>query len=325
MFRPWNVGVPKVRVGQERDGGYVMLDSTFGATCMIGYGVDVNVAFDNDFVQKFDIPAFIFDHTIETVPIMDSRITFTKEGLGTEDAAPLFTLGTHVSRHVPDGANFILKMDIEGGEWDVLRTADLSRVTQLIVELHDLDKAPLDVIERINQQFYLVHIHGNNYPKQPWVQINRVKRMPVVLECTWVRKDLVTAPSPDFGKFPTALDFRNDDTVPELDLEFWEPCERPVSFVVADPVQTEILGRIVTPEDEIISDPAMAKYPRIFTLKTGDHVPYELIMGLDSLQHIGSYAFSIVSNGIVTTDIRYTTGPGPTAGVQLPIFNSKKF
>lgn len=325
MFRPWSVGVPKVRVGENRDGGYVMLDSTFGAACMIGYGVDVNVAFDNDFVTKFGIPAYIFDHTIEAIPVLNPLITFTPEGVGVKDEAPLFTLETHVKRHVPDGSQFVLKMDIEGAEWDILRTADLSRVTQLIAELHDLDKAPLDVIERINDQFYLVHVHGNNYPKQPWVQINRSKRMPVVLECTWVRKDLVTAPAPDFGKFPTDLDFRNDDTSDELELDFWNPCERPVSFVSSDPIQIEILGRIITPEDEIVQDPALAKHPRIFTLKSGDHIPYELIMGLDSLTHNGSYVFSIVSNGIVTNDIRYTNGPGQTVGVQLPIFNFKKF
>jgi len=325
MFRPWSVSVPKIRVGENRDGGYVMLNSLFGATCMIGYGVDVNVAFDNDFISKFNVPAYIFDHTVQPPTDLNPKIIFTPEGISTKDEAPLFTLETHVKRHVPDGEQFILKMDVEGAEWDVFRTADLSRVTQLVAEIHDMEKAPLDVIQLLNEKFYLVHIHGNNYPKQPYVQIDRVRKMPIVLECTWVRKDLVPDAVPSEESYPTELDFKNDSESPELELNFWEPVSRPITFVAPDQEQKDIIEKFKTPEDQIVDDIQEAKHSRIFILKSGDYVPYEIIMGLDNVSQEGSLMFSVVSNGLVTQDIRFINGSGQVMGVQMPIFNVKKF
>lgn len=325
MFHPWKVNVPKIRVGENRDGGYVMLNDLFGATCMIGYGVDVNVAFDNDFISKFNVPAYIFDHTVQPPTNLDPKIIFTPEGIAAKDSPPLFTLETHVKRCVPDGEQFILKMDVEGAEWDVFRTADLSRVTQLIAEIHDLDKAPLDVIQLLNQKFYLVHIHGNNYPKQPYVSIDRVRKMPTVLECTWVRKDLVSDATLSEESYPTELDYKNDSESPELELNFWKPIERPISFVAPDREQRDVLERFKTPEDQIVSDIQEAKHSRIFVLKTGDQVPYEIIMGLDSIKQEGSFVFPIVSNGVVTQDVRFMNGRGPMLSIQMPIFNFKKF
>ena len=324
MFQVWNVNVPKTRVGPNKDGGYVMLDSLFGASCMIGYGVNEAVHFDNEFVNKYNVPAYIFDHTVNEPENLDPKITFTKEGIADKNEAPLFTLQTHVKRHVPDGEQFLLKMDIEGAEWDVFRTADLSRVTQLIAEIHDLDKAPIEVLELINEKFYLVHIHGNNHPKQPYVQIDRVRKMPTVLECTWVRKDLVTNATPSDESYPTELDFKNDIESPELELNFWKKVDFPITFVAPDPEQKAFLEKIKTPGDQIVDDIRDAEYSRIFILRNGDCVPYEIIMGLHNIQE-GSFVFSIVKNGIVSQDVRFMNGPGPTMMVQMPIFNVKPF
>jgi hypothetical protein len=325
MFHPWNVNVPKIRVGENRDGGYVMLNNLFGATCMIGYGVDVNVAFDNDFISKFNVPAYIFDHTVQPPENLNPKIIFTPEGISTKDEAPLFTLATHVKRFVPDGEQFILKMDVEGAEWDVFRTADLTRVTQLIAEIHDLEKAPIDVIKLLNEKFYLVHIHGNNYPKQPYVNIDRVRKMPTVLECTWVRKDLVSGATLSNESYPTNLDFKNDSESPELELNFWKSVERPITFVAPDKEQKDNLEKFKTPEDQVVDDIQEAKHSRVFILKPGDHVPYEIIMGIDSVNQEGSFLFPIISNGIVSQDVRFINGHGPMMNIQMPIFNFKKF
>ena len=325
MFRPWNVNVPKVRVGENRDGGYVMLNDVFGATCMLGYGVDINVTFDNDFVNKFNIPAYIFDHTIKEVPKLNDRIIFTPEGIGAKDAAPLYSLATHVKRHVPDGEQFVLKMDVEGAEWEVFRTADFSRVTQLIAELHDIHKAPLEVLDRINEQFYLVHIHANNYPKQPYFKIDRVRQVPVVLECTWVRKDLVQNATPSDEKYPTELDFKNDNESPDLDITFWNKIEHPISFVVADEFQKELIKPLLTPDDELISSSDLPRHARIFTLKSGDHVSYQIIEALDTVDTPGTYMFPVVTNGIVAYEPRFINGMGPTFQLNAPIFNFKKY
>jgi hypothetical protein len=286
-LRPFDVvGGEMKRYGRAEDGGYVIYDNPLGATHILGYGVDKDVSFENELTEAWNVNAHVFDHTIDEVPQTGPRVTYIKEGIGAEDAPPLFSLENHVKRFVPDGSNFVLKMDVEGAEWEVLMNADLSRVSQLIVEFHDLqDHLSFELFKKLNETFYLVHIHGNNSHNQPWAYINRYHKMPRFIECTYVRKDLVTA-VPTTKKFPTPLDAKCREDVPELELDFWEPCDKPISFIVQKGTDTTLLKRLVTPEDEIIEqygDLIDCQWPRQFLIKNDDIFPYEIIMRLRTL------------------------------------------
>jgi hypothetical protein len=280
-FRPFDVvpGGKMKRYGRDEDGGYVIYDDPLGAKHLLGYGVDKDVSFENELTEAWGIKAHIFDHTIDEVPLTGVNVTYVNEGIGAVDTPPLFSLENHVKRFVPEGSNFVLKMDVEGAEWDVLRSADLSRVSQLIVEFHEPRGDHSDVIEKINEMFYLVHIHGNNCHNQPWMYIDRVHKMPRYMECTYVRKDLVTA-DPTTKQFPTPLDRKCRQDVPELELDFWEPCKRPVSFILEEGTDTTLLKKIMTKEDEIVFKIEDAKWPLKFKLYKDDVFPYEIIMKL---------------------------------------------
>lgn len=294
-FRPFDVSLEKKRYGRDSDGGYVILNTSLGATHLLGYGVDTDVSFENELTEAWGIQAHIFDHTIDTIPHTNTSVTYVKEGIGSKDSEPLFTLETHVKRYVPPDANFILKMDVEGAEWDVLRNADLSRVSQLIIEFHELQEDHSDIIQKLNEQFYLVHIHGNNCHNQPWTYIDRVHRMPRYLECTYVRKDLVTA-VPSTQKFPGPLDHKCRPDVPELELNFWEPCDKPFSFILEEGTDTTFLKKIMTKEDEIVYKIEDATRPRKFILFKNDVFPYEIIMKLENMPD-GNIMFYEVQNG----------------------------
>jgi len=328
MFHPWNVGLEKVRIGNlDGDGGYVVLDSNFGSKYILGYGVDRDVSFENELTEKYGMKGFVFDHTIQDVPNVSSNVTYLPEGIGSSVAPPLFTLENHVSRFVPDGESFMLKMDVEGCEWDVLRTADLSRVTQLIIEFHDLQAAPLEVVSKLNETFYLAHIHGNNCHNQPWVQIDRVHKMPRYLECTYVRKDLVSGATLDFGDFPVPQDIKCRPDAPELELDFWKPCTDPVIFVAPDANQVNILERLVTKEDRIVSRVEDAEGPLVFVLEKNDIVPVNVIMSLDNIRKQGSVQFPVLKNGYMESyEVRFINKLVPTLlGCPEPIINLKKF
>jgi hypothetical protein len=188
-------------------------------------------------------------------------------------------------------------MDVEGCEWDVLKTADLSRVTQLIIELHDMQDAPLEVITKLNESFYLAHIHGNNCHNHPWIYIDRVHRMPRYLECTYVRKDLVSGATLDLGNFPIPEDVKCRSDVPELtDLNFWKPCEHPITFVAPDDSQVDVLSRIITKEDSIVSKKEDARGNLIFVLEKNDIVPIKIIFSLDTLRQGGNILFPVYIN-----------------------------
>ena len=195
IFNPVKCEHDFIRLGSNDDGGYVMLDNSFGSSVILGYGVSDDCSFENDVTERFGIKGYIFDHTIEKPPLnMDKqRITFVKEGISDNDSEEnLKSLGYHIDKYARDANNIILKMDVEGAEWKSLKNADLSKVSQLIIEMHDMDtNADWELIKRINDNFYLVNIHGNN--NGSIIKINN-KDFPQVIECTWVRKDLIKNP-----------------------------------------------------------------------------------------------------------------------------------
>lgn len=194
IFNPVKCEHDFIRLGGPNDGGYVMLDNSFGSSVILGYGVSDDCSFENDVTERFGIKGYIFDHTVEGPPtnINKERLTFVKEGISDNDNEKnLKSLEYHIEKYAKDADNIILKMDVEGAEWKSLKNADLSKVSQLIIEMHDMNNADWELIKRINDQFYLVNIHGNNH--DPLTKIDG-KDFPRVIECTWVRKDLINDP-----------------------------------------------------------------------------------------------------------------------------------
>lgn len=68
----------------------------------------------------------------------------------------------------------ILKMDVEGAEWDSLLACsdDLLRsFDQIVLELHDMvihedGEKRLEVLRKLNQTHAVVHVHANNWGKE---------------------------------------------------------------------------------------------------------------------------------------------------------------
>jgi hypothetical protein len=304
MFQVWNIeGLSKKRFGGEHDGGYVILDSSLGAKHLLGYGVDKDVSFENQVTKEWGIKAHVFDHTITQVPPIGPDVTYISEGIGPKDEAPLFTLANHVKRFVPEGAEYILKMDVEGAEWDVLRTADLSRVTQLILELHELQDDNSEIIKKINEKFFLINIHGNNCHNQPCVYIDRAHKMPRYLECVWVRKDLVRSTGPSTVPLPHPLDNKCRSDVPDVPYDFISRSSPPVSFVVTDSINLQIIKHILTENDEVVPSVDSAKHARIFIIRPGDVFPYEHILAIPN--YPGNMTFYVGYNGLYLQEQRF--------------------
>lgn len=331
MWQPYDCEISKARYGPERDGGYVILDSPLGAKAIFGYGVDKDVSFENQLSEKWGIPAFVFDHTIdEAIPPLGPNVKFIPEGVGAEDVGPCFTVAKHVKQFGFEGQDIILKMDVENCEWDVLRGADLSHVAQLIIELHEIQDAPKDVIKKLFDTFYMVHIHANNCHNQPIFWIDRVRRMPRFVECTFVRKDLIKEPVPSTIDYPTPLDRANRSDEEDLKMDFWKPIKTPFSFVVASNEQREVLSRLVCPEDEIIDDFDKVKNDWVFVFRPDDIVPVDIIAslgdGVDGESAIFQIKTPVCCNGPISNEVRiYNRNPktGQSAMSNRPIYNLK--
>src|SRR5439155_20357170 len=69
------------------------------------------------------------------------------------------------------GRRLIIKMDIEGGEWDSLLAAPdglLASIPEIAMEMHGFnDPKIVEVLRKLKRNFYLVNLHFNNWSCTP--------------------------------------------------------------------------------------------------------------------------------------------------------------
>jgi FkbM family methyltransferase len=162
------VDYKKIRVGSEGGGGYVQIDDLEGISHALAFGVSGNDSWDLA-MAKAGIPVEQFDHAIERAPSSHPLLHFHRKVISVDATAETATLSDLVAEHSKPGApDLILKIDIEGCEWDVFdRATDavLSRLAQVICEFHDLSHltAPAfrararRVFEKLDKHFAPVH------------------------------------------------------------------------------------------------------------------------------------------------------------------------
>lgn len=113
-----------------------------------------------------------------------------------------------------------LKMDIEGGEYrvirNVLRFSD--RLILLVVEFHETDPYRSVFVERVREicsNFSIAHLHANNYSG------SAADGLPETLEITFVKKSFIGSDARRARLPIRGLDFPNDPTQPDVAL-CWE-------------------------------------------------------------------------------------------------------
>lgn len=170
-------GSQMVRVGGSNDGGYVMIDDISSSTTPVAYSIGINrdVAWDGD-VARRGVDVFMYDHTISGLPTSRPRFHFRRQGLtGSASGAEMRTLEQMVQDNGHcDVPRMLLKIDIEGAEWDALLHTPsdlLSRFSQIVIEFHGLIPTTHDsnanmvsqVLEKLLVTHRPVHVHGNTY------------------------------------------------------------------------------------------------------------------------------------------------------------------
>jgi hypothetical protein len=207
-----------VRLGKDGDGGYVMVDDFDQSKIEAAYsfGILDDVSWDEAIANR-GIDVFMYDHTIGGLPKENPRFHFFKTGVaGLEGGPNLKTLDALIAenRH-QENRNMLLKMDIEGYEWDVFRqlpSSNINQFRQIVLEFHQLTpfgseaayNRIVEVLRKINQTHQAVHIHGNNWSVPAWIG-DLV--LPDFLEVSYVRRgDFKERLAPGTRQFPTDLD-----------------------------------------------------------------------------------------------------------------------
>ena len=213
--------IKKIRIGLPGDGGYVIGDLPI-SDGLFSYGCDDNIKFERAYHEKYGSHCWVFDHTIDGITNKPDYITFFKQGVGPTKTKELDTIDNQVGNR--DCKNFFAQIDIEGYEWLILKDSKkLLEFSQVIIEFHMRVQLPshhiIETLKHMNKYFVCIHVHGNNCPLQPWLDIN----LPCVFECTYIRKDLVTDAKIDDASYPIeGLDYPNSPYFPDLPLTWWK-------------------------------------------------------------------------------------------------------
>lgn len=228
----------RIRIGSEGDGGYVLLDKGLeDIDVLYSYGVENNSDFERMFCENYSAIARLYDHTVDAAPVESNLLFFHKEGIGSKKTKHCNTLENHIEQNKDKGKNMILKMDVEGAEWDTLPNipdAVFGLFDQLVIEIHFLhSKTPQNkgdnlseseiakknnALKKITQSYYLYHVHANNY--SPLFYYNGLK-IPNCMELTFVNKKVFKPSRRSECIFPTVLDRPCNPERKDIDLHFW--------------------------------------------------------------------------------------------------------
>lgn len=225
-LKPYKLDSPKRRFGEKADGGYVINEIAItGSQCLFTYGVGGTKVFEEDYVKATGNKAYLFDHTTGWPEFDVDNIKFTKEGLGVGDKCKMFK--DHYDEYA-NGKTVLLKIDVENAEYEYFLNEDmnfLGRVCSgIILELHYIHEpmkrmVGTKILKDLSQNFYLTHIHGNNWA-QECIGMDGFA-VPIVLELSFVNKFLVKdLPELDRGDYPTELDFPNNANGADFKLIF---------------------------------------------------------------------------------------------------------
>ena len=161
------------RYGSPNDGGYLMCENLAdGVQSAYSYGIATEDNWGCDVSRQFNVAVHQYDCFTPHRPVCDGgRFVFHDECVGTRaetvDGQPFDTLASHIARNGDGNKRLLVKIDIEGAEWDsLMATPDqvLDNIVQMPMELHGVDQRQfLEVVRRLKRHFYLANLHFNNW------------------------------------------------------------------------------------------------------------------------------------------------------------------
>ena len=222
--KPINTSFPLIRIGGEKDGGYLIPDDLLGVRSCFSPGVSTVADFENDLSQR-GIRCFLADYSVDFPPINNPLFDFEKKFLGAVNNDRFMTLQHWVYEKAMLEHEMILQMDIEGGEYPVILESPIEILKQfriLVIEFHNLDHLlnPMGfqliqwTFAKLLKDFAVVHIHPNNWRKP--VEYRDIS-IPAVMEFTFLRKDRIKKISKTTC-FPHPLDRANIPDKPDYPL-----------------------------------------------------------------------------------------------------------
>lgn len=283
-----------IRLGNKYDGGYVIPNLPYEKLITFSYNNDIS--FDIDFRNKFKSNVYLFNPLITTC----NEIGFTHYSNGVYNQNKNIDFNNHnflclevntIFNDIIDNS-LLLKIDLEGYEYDVVAKMDeenLKKIMVIVGEFHWLGteetlQKKIECFEKLNKYFYPIHIHANNH--SPLLQRDNFYFIPDVAEITYLRKDLYDGKDIRITdkKFPTVLDFPNHGGIPDINFSFYPFCKYYFSLTTI-PSRFEKLNDVIYSlvNQNIKPDKIFINIPKEYKRFKGDYMIPESIYKYDNV------------------------------------------
>ncbi len=213
------------RFGSANDGGYLMCENLIEPLdAAYSYGVGRNDDWGCELSRRYHVPVHQYDCFDPARPTCNGgTFVFHNECVGdrTGDRGSHFfdTLENQIRKNGDTGRRLIIKMDIEGAEWDSLLAVPdelLASIPQIAMEMHGFDDPKIvEVLRKLKRHFYLVNLHFNN-----WSCTHKAAPLPAwAYQVQWVNKRIgVPDPAAPFPAPMSPLNAPDSPTWPDCQL-----------------------------------------------------------------------------------------------------------
>jgi hypothetical protein len=162
------------RFGEANDGGYLLCANLLGGVQSgYSYGISGYDGWGCEISRRVKIKVHEYDCFDLTEPVCTGGHTvFHGECVAgapsTDKDGRVFDTPEHqIAKNGDTGKHLVMKMDVEGAEWDTFIAAPddvLERIDQLAVEFHGhKEERFADAVLKLKRFFYVANLHFNNY------------------------------------------------------------------------------------------------------------------------------------------------------------------
>lgn len=234
----------KIRFGKIEDGGYVGINVP--CSLLLSGGIGPEISFELDMEKSYKCKCIIFDMFTRGYcgkqfgsldKFLDDKnlkssssyqnLNFVEKWISDKNDNEYTNLSEELEA-LTEQSDVFLKLDIEGAEYDFFKSVsinNLNKINQIFVEFHEIGQAykseKWNVFSKINQTHRLIHVHGNNCGRRPFVKIDDLS-LPKTLELTYLHKKFLNTPTINKKPLPlTGIDYPNNSRLEEYDLNFF--------------------------------------------------------------------------------------------------------
>jgi len=190
---------PKRRVGRWTDGGYAIAEiPEIKYNALFVGGTCDDISFEEDFIRRQLLSTkcmpevYAFDGSVSELPKseFENQIKFTQKNIGEHETADTTNLHNIFLQFINNPeSNIFVKMDIEGGEVDwirSLRPEHMNSIAQFVMEFHHpFSVKEVEMFDKINKTHLPIHFHPNNVGG---TRVHNGVYMPNIFEITYLHK-----------------------------------------------------------------------------------------------------------------------------------------